>query len=257
MSPDPRTNTLLVAAPPEFLPMADQLKLLLDTKSEDERRTVEVIQLSEGSPALDIAEMINQSYNEGEQHKASVQEGYKPKQVTVIGDPIRNVLLVSGAPGAFEEVQQIAEALQGPPVDNYDRVIIPIHDIAPDDLERLLNQVLYPHEDRATDGKSGSARSRGTRNSRSSGPRVRNTRSGGSSQSTNSRGSSRRRQTPSAGSSRSSSRRDPSAGSSRSPSGGRSNRGSVRSRSSSPRSKASSSKSRATPSPSGQSSGGK
>jgi len=177
ITPDTRTNSIIVAGDPVALMMIDQVKATVDVPPGDVPPSVDLVEVNEGTDVLALVEMVEQAINEGEQQRAQAQQGYKPKLVTLRGDQPRKMVLVSGSPSKFEEVRRLIEAVQGPPDTTYETRIIDIGDIAPADLEHVLNLLLYPEGGGpAGAGASASPRRSSGRPSTS----VRRTSSGGS-----------------------------------------------------------------------------
>ena len=165
MAADSRTNSLIVAGDPAVLALVDQVKAAIDVPADQAPEAVKVIHVAQGAQLWEMAETMMQVINDGEQQKAQSIQNYRPKLVTIGVNQIAGVLLVSGSPSQFGQVERLAEMLATTQTTSRQGFrVIDIRDMAPGALEQVLDQILYPTNGPRSGvpgGRGGSARPTG------------------------------------------------------------------------------------------------
>ena len=91
-----------------------------------------------------LAQQIESTINSGERQKATQNPGYKPGQITIGTDERGPNLMVAGSPELFKTVRELVKQLESSRPQSLETktVVIPIKNIPPADMKRILEQVI-------------------------------------------------------------------------------------------------------------------
>lgn len=143
---DEATNTLIVRAKQNDFNLIRSLVAELDTPQGRGPGGVRVIPVAEGLRAADIAAEIEETINRGQQMQAQLT-GARPELVKIGVIERTNVLLVSGSPAQFAEVEKLVRQLeQMRPAGGEKFKLIKLRNISSDRMKQVLEEFVQEQE---------------------------------------------------------------------------------------------------------------
>ncbi|GMU23449.1 MAG: hypothetical protein AMXMBFR13_35270 [Phycisphaerae bacterium] len=102
-----------------------------------------IVVVDPGIDAWSLAEEVENVINEGERAKARQQRGYQAGQVEIRVDPRGGAMIVGGSPSLFDTAEKMVEDLTRiRPGRTSGAVVVPVRNLTPQDVKRILDQVI-------------------------------------------------------------------------------------------------------------------
>ncbi|HSW44231.1 MAG TPA: secretin N-terminal domain-containing protein [Phycisphaerae bacterium] len=150
---DDTTNTLVVRARTVDFNQIEMTVAKLDVPGEG-TSGMEVIQVNKGTDVAALAREIERTINMGERLKAQQQPGYRAAQLAIGVDERSPALIVAGSPELFPMVKGLVARLQEmKPSGGTTARVIPVRNISPQDMKRVIQQLIDQQQGKTTSGR--------------------------------------------------------------------------------------------------------
>ncbi len=162
---DEMGNNIIVRGSPTDLAAIQGVIEKLDTEDKVGKSTVRIVQVAPGINVEDLAEKVEQSINESARLRtgAGAGRGSQVPAILAMPDKRTNSITLAGSTMLFDEAESMIRTLEKMgPSGNQVTAIIPVPNIATDDIKRLIEQM--------TEQSSGGSSRRGSSGGRESRP---------------------------------------------------------------------------------------
>lgn len=155
---DEMGNAIIVRASPTDLAAIQGVIEKLDTEDKAGKSAVRIVQIAPGINVEDLADKVEQSINESAKLRAGggAGRGSQTPSILAMPDKRTNSITLAGSTMLFDEAESMIRALEKMgPSGNQVTVIVPMSNIATEDIQRLIDQMTQQQSSSA--GRRGSS----------------------------------------------------------------------------------------------------
>ncbi len=141
---DETSNAIIVRASATDLAAIQGVVEKIDTEDKKDKSTFRIVQVSAGINVDDLSEKVEQSINESAKMRAPAGSGRGGSIPTIsaLADRRTNSITIAGSPMLFNDAEQMIRTLEKMgPTGNNTTIIVPVPNIATEDIQRLIDQM--------------------------------------------------------------------------------------------------------------------